>query len=360
MEKKIVLVDLNFDSLKLFLKQSVGVEEKKVNMRSQQIFSSVYQRGIKNFENLTTIPLDLRKKLSQTISFYESKIVETHNSTDGTIKFLIELSDGNKVECVYIPEKTRGTICVSSQVGCSLTCSFCRSGTQPLVKNLTAGEIISQIMLVKDKLKDWGEQKIISNIVFMGQGEPLINMTNLKTAIQILKDKNGLNYGNKKITVSTSGIANKIPEAANEIGTYLALSLHAPNDKLREEIMPINKKFKIKDLIKQLKYYTSIVKEPIFLEYVMLKGVNDSEECARQLVKLMAQFPSKINLIEFNSWPGVKFQPTDRKDIEKFSKYIQNKGYMSFIRRSRGDDVLAACGQLRTVSEKKKLSQQEG
>jgi len=353
MEKKIVLVDLNFDSLKLFLKQSVGVEEKKVNMRSQQIFSSVYQRGIKNFENLTTIPLDLREKLSQTINFYESKIVETHNSTDGTIKFLIELSDRNKVECVYIPEKTRGTICVSSQVGCSLTCSFCRSGTQPLVKNLTAGEIISQIMLVKDKLKDWGEQKIISNIVFMGQGEPLINMVNLKTAIQILKDKNGLNYGNKKITVSTSGIANKIPEAANEIGTYLALSLHAPNDKLREEIMPINKKFKIKDLIKQLKYYTSIVKEPIFLEYVMLKGVNDSEECARQLVKLMAQFPSKINLIEFNSWPGVKFQPTDRKDIEKFSKYIQNKGYMSFIRRSRGDDVLAACGQLRTVSEKK-------
>ena len=187
----------------------------------------------------------------------------------------------------------------------------------------------------------------------MGQGEPLLNQ-NLKKAVAILKDKNGLNYGNKKITVSTSGIASKIAEAANEIGTYLALSLHAPNDKLREEIMPINKKFKIKDLIKQLKYYTSVVKEPIFLEYVMLKGVNDTEECAKQLVRLMAQFPSKVNLIEFNSWPGVKFEPTERKDIEKFSRYIQDKGYMSFIRRSRGDDVLAACGQLRTTSVLKK------
>ena len=186
----------------------------------------------------------------------------------------------------------------------------------------------------------------------MGQGEPLINMSNLKIAIQILKHKNGLNYRNKKITVSTSGIANKIPEAADEIGTYLALSLHAPNDKLREEIMPINKKFKIKDLIQQLKYYTSVVKEPIFLEYVMLKGINDTEDCAKQLVKLMAKFPCKVNLIEFNSWPGVKFEPTERKNIEKFSKFIQNKGYMSFIRRSRGDDVLAACGQLRTESKK--------
>ena len=346
-------LDLNYEDLKYFLGEKIGIEEKKLNMRTQQIFTAVYQKGINNFEKLTTIPLDLRKKLEENISFNNSKIAETHESTDGTLKFLVELYDGNKVECVYIPEKTRGTICVSSQVGCSLTCTFCRSGTQRLVKNLSAAEIISQIILVKDKLKDWGDQKVVSNIVFMGQGEPLINMKNLKTAIQIIKDKKGLNYGNKKITVSTSGIANKIPEAADEIGTYLALSLHAPNDKLREEIMPINKKFKIKDLIEQLKYYTSVVKEPIFLEYVMLKGVNDTEDCAKQLVKLMAQFPSKVNLIEFNSWPGVKFQPTERKNIEKFSKFIQEKGYMSFIRRSRGDDVLAACGQLRTQSEKK-------
>ena len=347
------LLDLTYEDLKFFLNSKIGIEEKKLNMRAQQIFTAVYQKGLSDFNQLTTIPVELRKVLDKNISFNDSKITETHESTDGTLKFLVELLDGNKVECVYIPEKTRGTICVSSQVGCSLTCTFCRSGTQKLVKNLSASEIVSQIILVKNKLKDWGDQKIVSNIVFMGQGEPLINMKNLKTAIQILKDKKGLNYGNKKITVSTSGIANKIVEAADEIGTYLALSLHAPTDKLREKIMPINKKFKIKDLIKQLKYYTSVVKEPIFLEYVMLKGVNDTEDCAKQLVKLMAQFPSKVNLIEFNSWPGVKFQPTERKDIEKFSKFIQDKGYMSFIRRSRGDDVLAACGQLRTESEKK-------
>ena len=348
------LLDLNYENLKSFLSKKIGVEEKKLNMRTQQIFTAVYQKGLNNFDELTTFPLELREKLKKNISFNDSKIIETHESSDGTLKFLVELIDGNKVECVYIPEKTRGTICLSSQVGCSLTCHFCRSGTQKLVKNLTASEIVSQIILVKDKLKDWGDQKIVSNIVFMGQGEPLINLKHLKKAIQILKNKNGLKYGNKKITVSTSGIANKIQEAAEEIGTYLALSLHAPNDELREKIMPINKKFKIQDLVKQLKYYTSIVKEPIFLEYVMLKGVNDTEHCAKQLVNLMAQFPSKVNLIEFNSWPGVKFEPTERKDIEKFSKYIQDKGYMSFIRRSRGDDVLAACGQLRTTSVLKK------
>ena len=354
MEIKKNLSDLNYNDLKIFLSKKIGIEEKKLNMRAQQIFIAAYQKGVKDFNDLTTIPIELRAKLNESISFNNSKIAETHTSADGTLKYLVELFDGNKVECVYIPEKSRGTICVSSQVGCSLTCTFCRSGTQRLVKNLTASEIIGQIILVKEKLKDWGDQKIISNIVFMGQGEPLINMENLKTAIQIIKDKRGLNYGNKKITVSTSGIGNKISEAANEIGTYLALSLHAPNDKLRERIMPINKKFKIKELVKQLKYYTSIVKEPIFLEYVMLKGVNDTEECAKQLVKLMSQFPSKVNLIEFNSWPGVKFQPTKREDIEKFSKFIQDKGYMSFIRRSRGDDVLAACGQLRTESERRK------
>ena len=347
------LLDLNYEDLRSFLKSKIGIEEDKLNMRTQQIFTAVYQKGLNDFNNLTTIPIELRKLLEKSISLNETKIIETHKSEDGTLKFLVELCDKNKVECVYIPEKTRGTICVSSKVGCSLTCTFCRSGTQRLVKNLSASEIVSQIMLVKNKLKDWGDQKKVSNIVFMGQGEPLINMKNLKTSIQILKDKRGLNYGNKKITVSTSGIANKIPEAAKEIGTYLALSLHAPNDKLREEIMPINKKFKIKELIQQLKYYTSVVNEPIFLEYVMLKDINDSEDCAKQLVKLMSQFPSKVNLIEFNSWPGVKFKPTERKDIEKFSKYIQDKGYMSFIRRSRGDDVLAACGQLRTKSEKK-------
>ena len=357
MEIQKKVFDYNYEDLKTLLNEKIGVKKDKLNMRAQQIFSGIYQKGLRDFNLLSTIPLELRKLLNEQIPFGNSKIVDTHKSKDGTLKFLIELQDGNKVECVYIPEKTRGTICISSQVGCSLTCTFCRSGTQRMVKNLSTSEIIEQVVLVKNLLNDWGDQKIISNIVFMGQGEPLVNMNNLKTAIQILKDKKGLNYGNKKITVSTSGIANKISEAAIEIGTYLALSLHAPNDRLREEIMPINKKFKINDLIKQLKYYTSVVKEPIFLEYVMLKGVNDTAECAEQLTKIMSQFPSKLNLIEFNSWPGVKFEPTQRKDIEKFSKIIQEKGYMSFIRRSRGNDVLAACGQLKTESERKKIYQ---
>ena len=198
------LLDLNYEDLKLFLSEKIGIDDKKLNMRTQQIFTAVYQKGLNDFNELTTIPLELREKLDKNISLNDTKIVETHKSKDGTLKFLVELSDGNKVECVYIPEKTRGTICISSQVGCSLTCTFCRSGTQQLVKNLSATEIISQIILVKNKLKDWGDQKIVSNIVFMGQGEPLINLKNLKKAIQILKDKSGLNYGNKKITVSTS------------------------------------------------------------------------------------------------------------------------------------------------------------
>ena len=262
------LLDLNYEDLKFFLSEKIGVEEKKLNMRTQQIFNAVYQKGLNNFEKFTTIPIDLRKKLLNNISLNDSKIVETHESTDGTLKFLVEFLDGNKVECVYIPEKTRGTICVSSQVGCSLTCRFCRSGTQKLVKNLKASEIVSQVILVKEKLKDWGDQKIVSNIVFMGQGEPLLNQ-NLKKAVAILKDKNGLNYGNKKITISTSGIASKIAEAANEIGTYLALSLHAPNDKLREEIMPINKKYCLDQVLKEIRSYSLQNQKRIFIVTIL-------------------------------------------------------------------------------------------
>ena len=191
------LFDYNYEDLKVFLNKKIGIEENKLNMRAQQIFTGVYQKGLKDFNKLTTMPLELRKLLTQNISFGNAKIIETHESSDGTLKFLVELFDGNKVECVYIPEKTRGTICISSQVGCSLTCTFCRSGTQRLVKNLSASEIVSQVILVKDKLNDWGDRKTVSNIVFMGQGEPLINLKNLKKAIQILKDKKGLNFGNK-------------------------------------------------------------------------------------------------------------------------------------------------------------------
>ena len=346
--------EFSFKSLKYFLIKDLGIEEKKVSMRSKQIWQSVYKKGSFKINNLTTFPLELRDRLNSLISLQKPKITNSQTSSDGTIKWLIKLFDGNEVECVYIPEKTRATLCISSQVGCTLNCKFCHTGTQRLVKNLSFTEIVNQVMIAKEQINDWGEQKKITNIVLMGMGEPFYNYDNVKTAVEILKDKEGLNYGPKKITVSTAGITNKIPEAANEIGTYLALSLHAPTDDIREMIMPINKKFKIKELIEQCKYYSSVVKEKITLEYVMLRGINDSMECAKQLVKLMGQFPCKVNLIEFNPWPGVQYLPTEREDMEKFGKFIQDAGYIATIRRSRGQDILGACGQLRTESEKKK------
>ena len=294
----------------------------------------------------------MRNELKKLMSLQKPKIAKTQKSNDGTIKWLIKLFDNNEVECVYIPEKTRATLCISSQVGCTLNCRFCNTGTQKLVKNLSFMEIVNQVMIAKEQINDWKENKKITNIVLMGMGEPFYNYDNVKEAVEILKNKEGLNYGSKKITVSTAGIANKIPDAAREIGTYLALSLHAPTDDLREMIMPINKKFKIKDLIEQCKFYSSIVKEKITLEYVMLRGVNDSNECAKQLVKIMAQFPCKLNLIEFNPWPGVQYLPTERLNMEKFGKIIQDAGYIATIRRSRGQDILGACGQLKTESQK--------
>jgi len=344
--------DFSLKSLKLFLIQDLKIEEKKVSMRSKQIWQSVYKKGSFEINNLTTFPLELRSKLNNLISLEKPKIEKTQTSADGTIKWLIKLFDGNKVECVYIPEKTRATLCISSQVGCTLNCRFCNTGTQRLVKNLSFAEIVNQVMIAKEQLNDWNEQKKITNIVLMGMGEPFYNYDNVKIAIEILRDREGLNYGSKKITVSTAGIANKIPEAAREIGTYLALSLHAPTDNIREMIMPINKKFKIKDLIEQCKYYSSVVKEKITLEYVMLRDINDSLECAKQLVKLMAQFPCKVNLIEFNPWPGVQYMPTKREDMERFGKVVQDAGYVATIRRSRGQDILGACGQLKTESLK--------
>jgi len=347
--------EFDLESLKNFLTKDLEIEKKKIPMRSKQIWQSVYKKGSFDINKLTTFPLVLRNKLSSLVSLQRPKIVSTQNSIDGTIKWLIRLFDGNEVECVYIPEKTRATLCISSQVGCTLNCRFCNTGTQQLVKNLSFAEIVNQVMIAKEQVNDWGEKKIITNIVLMGMGEPFYNFDNVKTAVEILKDKEGLNYGPKKITISTAGIANKIPEAANEIGTYLALSLHAPTDDIREMIMPINKKFKIKDLIEQCKYYSSIVKEKITLEYVMLRDINDSIRCAKQLIKLMAQFPCKVNLIEFNPWPGVQYLPTKRNKMEEFGKIIQEAGYIATIRRSRGQDILGACGQLRTESEKKKI-----
>jgi 23S rRNA (adenine2503-C2)-methyltransferase len=348
--------DFNLQTLKQFLTADLNIEKKKISMRAKQLWQAVYKKGLLKFNHLTNLPIELRGELSSNISLEKPKITNTKKSSDGTIKWLIQLLDGNKVECVFIPEKTRGTLCISSQVGCTLNCRFCHTGTQRLVKNLNFSEIVNQVMIAKEQLNDWQEQKIITNIVLMGMGEPFYNYDNVRMAVEILKDKDGLNYGPKKITVSSAGIADKIPQAAREIGTYLALSLHAPTDEIRELIMPINKKFKIKDLIEQCKYYAKTVNEKITLEYVMLRGINDSKECAKQLTKIMAQFPCKVNLIEFNPWPGVNYMPTERKEMENFSKIIQDAGYVSTIRKSRGQDILGACGQLRTESQKRKFN----
>jgi len=348
--------ELNFDQLKIFFKEDIGLEKKKISMRATQLWQSIYKKGLKNINDLSTLPKELRDELNRFINIKKPQIIKKQKSDDGTIKWLIKLFDNNEVECVFIPEKTRGTLCISSQVGCTLNCRFCHTGTQRLVKNLNFSEIIDQVMIAKEELNDWQEQKKITNIVLMGMGEPFYNYDNVKTAVDILKNKDGLNYGTKKITVSTAGIADKIALAAKEIGTYLALSLHAPTDEIRELIMPINKKFKIKDLIEQCKTYAKITKEKITLEYVMLRGINDSEICAKLLIKIMAQFPCKVNLIEFNPWPGVNYLPTERKEMEKFSEIIQKAGYISTIRRSRGQDILGACGQLRTESLRKKIN----
>jgi 23S rRNA (adenine2503-C2)-methyltransferase len=350
--------DFNYQDLKQFLSKDLNIEEKKISMRAKQLWQSIYKKGLIEINNLSNFPIELRSQLNSLISLQKPKIIKTQKSNDGTIKWLIQLHDTNEVECVFIPEKTRGTLCISSQVGCTLNCRFCHTGTQRLVKNLNFSEIINQVMVAKEQLNDWQEQKKITNIVLMGMGEPFYNYDNVKIAVEILNDKDGLNYGKKKITVSTAGIADKISLAAKEIGTYLALSLHAPTDEIRELIMPINKKFKIKDLVEQCKDYAKITKEKITLEYVMLRGINDSDTCAKQLTKIMAQFPCKVNLIEFNPWPGVNYLPTERGEMEKFSKIIQDAGYVSTIRRSRGQDILGACGQLRTESERKKTTYQ--
>jgi len=341
---------LNFNNLATFLKTNLNLENNKASMRARQLWNFVYKKGYLNIDSFLNISEIDKKEIQNLISFELPKISKTQHSKDGTIKWLIELFDKNLVECVFIPEQNRGTLCISSQVGCTLNCKFCHTGTQRLVKNLEFSEIVIQIMIAKKELHDWKDQKKITNIVLMGMGEPLYNYLNVKEAVEILRHKDGLNYGPKKITVSTAGVADKIMDAAKEIGTYLAISLHAPNDEIRQKIMPINKKFTISSLIESCKHYSKITKDKITLEYVMLDGVNDNTECAKELTKIMAKFPCKVNLIEFNPWPGVQFKATPREKMEQFSKIIQKAGYVSTIRRSRGKDILGACGQLRTES----------
>ena len=328
------------------------------NFRASQIWNWIYRSGTIDFNEMTNISKELRSLLSKNFNIWRPKISSTHQSQDGTIKWLLKLDDGNEVETVWIPDEERGTLCISSQVGCTLTCKFCHTGTQRLVRNLSSSEIVGQVMLAMDQLKDWpsaSENRLLTSIVLMGMGEPLFNYDNVKKAIEIIMDHSGISLSRRRITLSTSGIVPEIKKCGDDLGVNLAISLHATNDNLRNELVPINKKYDIKQLLDAVRSYARISNaRRVTWEYVMLKGVNDTAQDAKNLVKLIKGIPSKINLIPFNEWPCSPYECSEEDSINNFAKIIMKAGYASPIRTPRGRDVMAACGQLKSLSIKQK------
>ena len=322
--------------------------------RADQIWNWIYRSGTINFDLMTNISKDLRFELSNNFYIWRPEISSSQKSGDGTIKWLLRLSDGNEIETVWIPDEDRGTLCISSQVGCTLTCKFCHTGTQRLVRNLTSAEIVGQVMLAMDELKDWpsaSENRLLTSIVLMGMGEPLYNYENVKKAINIIMDHSGISLSRRRITLSTSGIVPEIQKCGEELGVNLAISLHATNDTLRNELVPINKKYDIKQLLDAVRSYATISNSRrVTWEYVMLKGVNDTIEDAKSLVNLIKGIPSKINLIPFNEWPCSPYECSTSQNIKNFAKIVMKAGYASPIRTPRGRDVMAACGQLKSLS----------
>lgn len=324
--------------------------------RAKQLWDHYFIRGQRGFEAANNLPSKLVQSLSDEFSIARLKVAEDQLSIDGTRKWLLELEDGSKIETVYIPEKDRGTLCISSQVGCTLNCTFCHTGTQSLVRNLTAAEIVLQFIHARDCYQDWSgplRAPKITNIVMMGMGEPLLNYENVAKALKIITHKNGMNFAKRRVTLSTSGIVPAIERCATELGVNLALSLHATNDELRNQIVPINKKYPLEPLLEVCRKYLALSKtDKVTFEYVMLKGVNDSIADAKALLKLIKGIPCKINLIPFNPWPGTQYECSDMKEIKKFAKIIEDAGYISPIRTPRGQDIFAACGQLKSASER--------
>ena len=356
--KEVSLVGLT----KKEIKDSLGkldIPDQQLNMRVNQIWGWVYNKGINSIDEMTTLSLDLREELKKYHNLERPQISDEQISKDGTKKWLLKFNDGSEVETVFIPDDERGTLCVSSQVGCTLNCTFCHTGTQRLVRNLTSQEIVSQIIIAKDSLSEWGQEpRQITNIVMMGMGEPLYNFESVRDGILTMSDDAGLSISKRKITLSTSGIVPKIKMAGDEIGSMLAISLHATNNDLRNEIVPINKKYPIEELLEACRDYPGLSNSKrITFEYVMLKGVNDSEAEARDLVKLISGIPAKINLIPFNSWPGSSYECSDWEQIEKFGDIVNRGGYASPIRTPRGEDISAACGQLKSDTKKIRASE---
>ncbi len=355
---------------------AAGVPEKQLRMRVNQLYSWLYVRGVPSFDAMTDVAKELRAELSQRYTLARPEIVTEQVSVDGTRKWLLRLPaqgrDGKapEVETVYIPESERGTLCISSQVGCTLNCTFCHTGTQRLVRNLTAEEIVGQILLARDRIGDWqgaeapGDGRLlpstdrkITNIVLMGMGEPLYNFDNVKAAMELAADGEGLSVSKRRITLSTSGIVPEIARWGEETGTMLAISLHAVRDDLRDELVPINRKYPIAELLDACRNYPALSNaRRITFEYVMLKGVNDSLAEAKELVRLLGGIPAKINLIPFNPWPGAPYECSDWEQIERFAEVVNKAGYASPVRTPRGRDIYAACGQLKSASVKQRAS----
>ncbi|MDA9502204.1 23S rRNA (adenine(2503)-C(2))-methyltransferase RlmN [Bradyrhizobium sp. CCBAU 11357] len=341
----------------------IGVAPAQRKMRVQQLWHWIYFRGAQSFDDMTSISKGIRADLAQHFTVDRPEVVAEQISNDGTRKWLLRLPSGDnvqkahEVECVYIPETDRGTLCVSSQVGCTLNCAFCHTGTQRLVRNLTAGEIVGQVIVARDRLNDWADRedgtRRVTNIVMMGMGEPLYNFDAVRDALLIVGDNEGIGISRRRITLSTSGVVPNIVRAGEEIGVMLAISLHAVRDELRNELVLLNRKYPIKELLQACRDYPGASNaRRITFEYVMLKGVNDSLDDAKLLVKMLKGIPAKINLIPFNPWPGTAYECSDWDQIERFSEYIFNAGYSSPVRTPRGRDILAACGQLKSETEK--------
>ena len=343
-----------------------GTPAKQARMRSAQLWQWIYQWGVRDFGAMTNLSKTYRAELAESFVIDIPEMVSRQISADGTRKYLVRIAGGHEVEVVYIPETDRGTLCISSQVGCTLTCSFCHTGTQKLVRNLTAGEIVGQVMMARDDLGEWPQPGVgtgdagprrLSNIVLMGMGEPLYNFDNVRDAMKIAMDGEGIALSRRRITLSTSGVVPEIAKTADEIGCMLAVSFHATTDAVRDKLVPINRKWNIETLLDALRAYPKASNsERITFEYVMLRGVNDSDEDARRLVQLIKGIPAKINLIPFNEWPGAPHERSDWERIERFADIIYKAGYASPIRTPRGEDIMAACGQLKSATERARKS----
>ncbi len=365
--QSICLIGKSRSELQDTLKQ-IGVPERALNMRANQIWHWVYHRGVCDFDQMTNMSKDLRAILKETCTLTRPEIVTRQISNDGTRKWLLRTSPGVEFETVYIPEEHRGTLCISSQVGCTLTCTFCHSGTQRLVRNLSAEEIVGQLLIARDELYDWPEigvgteaDRAITNIVMMGMGEPLYNFDNVKQALHIVSDGDGIAISKRRITLSTAGVVPEIERCGDEISVMLAISLHGVRNPVRDQLVPLNKKYPLSELLSACRNYPGLANSKrITFEYIMLKNENDSIDEAKELVRLLKGIPAKVNLIPFNPWPAAPYECSDWEQIEAFADVLMRAGYASPIRTPRGRDIMAACGQLKSSSVKQRAGRRRG